>query len=84
MPTPVDHLVHGAPTLDGALDDLERRLGVRGAFGGRHDGRGTHNAVIGLGAGAYLELIAPDPEQPAPTQPRPFGLDELDEAGLVG
>jgi hypothetical protein len=31
----------------------------------------------------YLEIIGPDPEQPAPAQPRPFGIDELRQPRLA-
>ena len=79
----VDHLVYAAPDLEAALADLERRLGVRGAYGGAHPGRGSHNAILRLGPGTYLEVIAPDPAQPAPAQPRSFGLDRLQAPRLV-
>lgn len=36
---------------------------------------GTHNRVMSLGEGTYLELIAIDPDAPAPTRPRWFDLD---------
>jgi hypothetical protein len=36
-----------------------------------------------LGPATYLEIIAPDPEQPAPDAPRPFGIDGLKESRLV-
>jgi hypothetical protein len=80
----IDHLVYGAPDLDAAIGALEGRLGVRAAAGGRHVGIGTHNALVDLGGGTYLEVIAPDPEQPDPASPRPFGLDGLTEPRLVG
>lgn len=80
----VDHLVYGAPDLAAAVDRLENLLGVRATPGGRHDGRGTRNALIAIGPRCYLEILAPDPEQPAPDRPRWFGIDELRLPRLVG
>ena len=79
----IDHLVYGAPELASAVARLEELLGVAAAAGGRHEGRGTHNALLALGDDTYLEVIAPDPSQPAPSGPRPFGLDHLTERRLV-
>jgi Glyoxalase-like domain len=80
----IDHLIYGAPDLVGAVADLEERLGVRAQAGGRHIGLGTHNALLALGPQTYLEIIAPDPGQPEPPVPRPFGLDGVSRGGLVG
>ncbi len=79
----LDHLVYGVPDLEAGVEDLTRRTGIRATAGGRHQGRGTHNALLGLGPGSYLELIAPDPGQPTPPQPRRFGLDRLGQPRLV-
>ena len=78
----VDHLVYAAPDLDVAVDDLERRLGVRASPGGSHPRRGTRNALIGLGPSCYLEIVGPDPDQPRPDQGRWFGIDGLDAPRL--
>ncbi|MEX0800468.1 MAG: VOC family protein [Dehalococcoidia bacterium] len=72
----LDHIAYAAPDLEAAVAGLEMRLGVRAAAGGKHRGLGTHNALLSLGEGVYFEIIAPDPDQPAPSQPRPFGLDD--------
>lgn len=79
----VDHLIYGAPDLDAAIDDLQWRLGVRAAPGGRHPGQGTRNAVLALGATTYLEILGPDPDQPGPDRPRWLGIDALEAPRLV-
>src|ERR1700675_1731706 len=79
----IDHLVYAVPDLDAAIDVLAARTGVRATPGGKHVELGTHNALIALGADTYLEIIAPDPEQPPPAMPRPFGLDALTTPRLV-
>ncbi len=79
----LDHLAYGIPDLDAACHELTERLGVRPAPGGQHRGIGTHNAILALGEGVYLEVIAPDPNQPPPSRLRPFGLDALDDPRIV-
>jgi hypothetical protein len=81
--TRVDHLVYAAPDLDLAVTKIEALTGVRAAPGGRHPGRGTHNALLALGPMSYLEIIGPDPEQVAVERPRWFGIDELVEPRLI-
>ena len=83
MTAAIDHLVYGVPELTAGVARLADLLGVTAAPGGSHEGRGSHNALLCLGGDAYLEIIAPDPAQPAPRRPRPFGLDSLTEPRLV-
>jgi hypothetical protein len=79
----LDHLVYAVRDLEQGIASIERLIGVRAATGGKHTGRGTHNALLSLGTGSYLEIIAGDPDQPAPADPRPFGIDRLREPRLV-
>jgi len=72
----IDHLVVGASTLEEGSAFVLHHLGVAPALGGRHEGVGTHNLLLGLGPDCYLEVIAPDPDQPDPPEPRPFDLDD--------
>jgi hypothetical protein len=83
-PMLIDHLAYGAPDLAAAVDDIAERFGVRAQGGGQHVGLGTHNALLALGPSTYLEIIAPDPDQPTPAAPRPFGVDDLTRPRLVG
>jgi hypothetical protein len=71
----LDHLVIAARNLDEDAAWLESRLGVPLSGGGRHEAMGTHNRLLSLGQGSYLEVIAIDPEGTAPSRPRWFDLD---------
>ena len=75
----LDHLVIAARDLAEGSAWLEAVLGVPMSGGGRHEAMGTHNRLLSLGSGRYLEVIAIDPEASAPSRPRWF---DLDSAGL--
>lgn len=79
----VDHLVYATTDLARGIADMAQLTGVLASPGGQHPGRGTHNALLSLGPNAYLEIIARDPAQPEPSEPRAFGLDTLSAPRLV-
>ena len=57
--------------------------GIRPTAGGRHVGRGTANYLVGLGNNAYLEIIGPDPDEPAPPERLTFGIERLTSSQLI-
>ena len=80
MSAEVDHLVVAAHSLEQGADWCQRVLGVASRPGGKHGAMGTHNRLLALSSAAYprsyLEIIAIDPDAPAPSRPRWFGLDD--------
>jgi len=76
-----DHILLGAPDLDVGIRWVEERTGVQAKFGGNHPGAGTRNALLSLGAGHYLEIIAPDPAQANALDVR--GLRELSSPRII-
>lgn len=74
----LDHIAVVARTLDKGADRVASSLGISPGAGGRHPQMGTWNRLLSLGPDLYLEVIAVDPQAPAPPHPRWFGLDGFD------
>lgn len=74
----LDHIAVSGTDLDAATAAVEAALGVPLQPGGRHDLFGTHNRLLGLEDGLYLEAIAIDPQAETPMRTRWFDLDRLD------
>lgn len=64
-----------ANTLDEGVRYVEQALGVPLANGGEHAAMGTHNKLLHLGPGVYLEVIAINPKAPAQPHARWYDLD---------
>jgi hypothetical protein len=82
MASMLDHLVFATRDLAAAVERFAAATGVQPVEGGRHEGRGTRNYLLGLGPTSYLEIIGPDLERPG-SQSAPFGIDELTADRLV-
>ncbi len=74
--TNLDHLVIAATSLEQGAAWAKSTLGIDVPYGGEHPQMGTHNLVMSLGNGVYFEIIAINPDAPAPNRPRWFSLDD--------
>jgi hypothetical protein len=80
----LDHLAVAAETLEAGRAHVEAALGVALQQGGQHAHFGTHNLLLGLEDGLYLEVIAVDPDAPTPAVARWFDLDRFTGAPRMG
>ena len=74
----LDHLAISCTDLAQGRTKIEALLGLPFQTGGQHAYYGTHNLLMGMEDGLYLELIAIDPSARKQTKgPRWFGLDHF-------
>ena len=72
-----DHIAVAGETLAEATAHVEEALGLALDPGGVHVEMGTHNRLLSLGPGRYLEAIAVNPESPRLERARWFDLDRF-------
>tara|TARA_R110002110_G_scaffold77667_8_gene204027 strand:+ start:7583 stop:8194 length:612 start_codon:yes stop_codon:yes gene_type:complete len=72
-----DHVAVSAEQLHLATAHVGQNLDVTLQPGGEHAVFHTHNMLLGLQDGLYLEAIAINPDAPVPDRPRWFDLDRF-------
>ncbi|MEP5730754.1 MAG: VOC family protein [Sulfitobacter sp.] len=78
-----DHIAVAGETLEQATLHVETALGVQMQPGGEHAVFNTHNTLMGLAEGMYLEAIAVNPAAPRPDRARWFDLDRFEGAARL-
>jgi hypothetical protein len=77
----LDHLILGINSLESGIKSFAALSGVTPLRGGEHPGVGTENALVALGPGRYLELIAPKPGVTPTSFAVVAGLERLTPVG---
>lgn len=77
----IDHLILGIDDLDRGVKAFEAATGVNPVYGGKHPG-GTHNALVSLGDGMYLEILAV--QEGVTVQGNSAGLKEMKTLTPIG
>ncbi|PCI86765.1 MAG: hypothetical protein COB24_08420 [Hyphomicrobiales bacterium] len=72
-----DHIAIAANSLEQGVEFISQKFAVKIPFGGTHDQMGTHNHLMQIGDGIFLELITINPiaHPPKAPQQRWFDLD---------
>ncbi len=78
----LDHVIVGVSDLEQGVAAFTAATGVVPVRGGQHPGRGTENALVSLGNGAYLEIIAP--QRDAADNPMVKSLRSLQRPTVIG
>ncbi len=78
-----DHFAIAAETLSEGVEYVEDTLGISMAAGGEHPLMSTHNRLLGLLDGLYMEVIAINPDAPNPGRARWFDLDNFKGAPRI-
>ncbi|MEM6305549.1 MAG: VOC family protein [Pseudomonadota bacterium] len=73
----LDHIAVAGAALAEATLHAENALSAKLQMGGEHAVFHTHNTLLGLEDGLYLEAIAINPDAPKPDRPRWFDLDRF-------
>ena len=73
----IDHIVYAVQDLSATMVQFEEKSGIKPIFGGFHKSFGTKNALVALGNGCYLELLAADDTNTEVPKPRWMGIDLL-------
>ncbi len=73
----VDHLVYCVHDLEACIHLFNEIYGIEASIGGRHLSQGTKNALVNIGNGCYLELLAIDPDNDTVGRDRWMGIDLL-------
>ena len=78
----IDHIVLAVPDLQSTMQQFQDTYGIQTHYGGQHKDFGTHNALVNLGDDAYLEILAPDPNNTTFAGKRWMGAD-LSQQSIV-
>ena len=54
----IDHVIYATADLDAAASRFDTEFRLNSVAGGRHEGLGTHNRIVPLAHGSFIELLA--------------------------
>jgi catechol 2,3-dioxygenase-like lactoylglutathione lyase family enzyme len=77
----IDHVIYGTGDLGAAATWFADEFALPVVLGGRHDGLGTHNRLVLLGDGSFIELLAVADREEAMRSPLGAALCSAVERG---